>query len=97
MKIVIDRLYQLTDKSPLRALSLILALVLAGCVLWQPARFNVIAGPANGWFAILIVWSVCAGVIHGSGFRPRTAIWRLLFLPSLALLVMAAALIHAFR
>ena len=36
---VIDKLYAVTDKGPIRALSLVLALILAGCVFWDPTRF----------------------------------------------------------
>ena len=96
IKTLVDRLYSVTDKSPLRALSLILALVLAGCVFWMPARFAVQTSHLNAWHNLLVVWAVCAGVIHGTGFRPRRWGWRLCFLPLASLIVLAAALIYVF-
>ena len=42
---IIHRIYQLTDKGPLRALSLILALLVAGCVMWDRTRFSVVPPP----------------------------------------------------
>ena len=97
IKSLTDRLYLLTDKSPFRALSLIMALVLAGCVFWMPIRFTSGTGSDNVWHNLLIVWAVCAGVIHGTGFRPRRWGWRLCFLPLAAMIVLAVALVFAFR
>ena len=36
---IIATLYAVMDKRPLRALSLIMALLLAGCIFWDPSRF----------------------------------------------------------
>ncbi|MBF8076277.1 cyd operon protein YbgE, partial [Klebsiella pneumoniae] len=35
----IATLYAIMDKRPLRALSLLMALLLAGCIFWDPSRF----------------------------------------------------------
>ncbi|WP_413739227.1 cyd operon protein YbgE [Sodalis sp. RH21] len=92
-----DRLYRLTDKGPLRALSLVMALVLAGCVFWMPARFASATSSLSAWHNLLIVWAVCAGVIHGVGFHPRRWGWRLFFLPLAAMILLAIALIYSFQ
>ena len=97
IKTLTDRLYFFTDKSPLRALSLILALVLAGCVFWMPERFAIQSSHLNAWLNLLVVWAVCAGVIHGTGFRPRRWGWRLCFLPLAAMVVLAVALMYVFH
>ncbi|MGL9773319.1 MAG: cyd operon protein YbgE [Sodalis sp. (in: enterobacteria)] len=88
--------YSLTDKRPLRALSLVMALTLAGCVFWSPSRFAAQTTTLSWWQGILIVWAVCAGVLHGTGFRPRRLRWPLVFLPLPAMLVMIAALLYRF-
>ena len=62
---VIDKLYAVTDKGPIRALSLVLALVLAGCVFWDPTRFAAKTSSLEIWEGLLLIWAVCAGVIHG--------------------------------
>ncbi len=36
---IIATLYAVMDKRPLRALSLVMALLLAGCIFWDPSRF----------------------------------------------------------
>ena len=36
---IIAKLYAVMDKRPLRALSLVMALLLAGCIFWDPSRF----------------------------------------------------------
>ena len=39
MNKIIAYVYAVMDKGPLRALSLLMALVLAGCIFWDPSRF----------------------------------------------------------
>ncbi|XEG68625.1 cyd operon protein YbgE [Edwardsiella tarda] len=87
-----DKLYNLMDKGPLRALSLILALVLAGCIFWDPTRFAAKTSALEIWQGLLIMWAVCCGVVHGVGFRPQLAWWRAFFSPLPALIVLAAGL-----
>lgn len=36
---IIAKLYAVMDKRPLRALSFVMAIVLAGCMFWDPSRF----------------------------------------------------------
>ncbi|MFB4340136.1 cyd operon protein YbgE [Pantoea sp. CS_6] len=89
--------YRLMDKGPLRALSLILALWLGGCLLWDPARYATRPEGILLWQGIVLIWAVCTGVIHGSGFRPRRLRWRAFFAPLPALLVLFWALSHFYR
>ncbi len=92
----IHRLYQLTDKGPLRGLSLIAALLVAGCVLWNPARFAVVPREYSLWWGIALIWAVCTGVIHGSGFRFRKTLWQGIFNPVPAWIILAAAIVCFF-
>ncbi|KAA8999897.1 cyd operon protein YbgE [Affinibrenneria salicis] len=93
---MVDRVYALTDKRPLRALSLVLALVAAGCVLWDPSRFAARTSALALWQGLLLIWAVCSGVIHGTGFRPEHWRWRLIFAPLPALVILAAGLLYFF-
>ncbi|KOC92924.1 cyd operon protein YbgE [Winslowiella iniecta] len=90
---LIAQLYDVMDKSPLRALSLVLALLLAGCMFWEPSRFAAKTGPLSLWQGLLMMWAVCTGVIHGVGFRQRRLRWRALFspLPSQIILLLGLA------
>ncbi len=97
MHAMIVRLYAAMDKSPLRALSLILALLLAGCVFWEPARFAANTGTLTIWQGFVMMWAVCAGIIHGVGFRPRAWYWQGVFSPLPAMLVLAFGLVFFFR
>lgn len=90
---IIATLYRVMDKRPLRALSLVMALVLAGCVFWDPARFAARTSTLEIWHGFLIMWAVCAGVIHGVGFRPKAPLWQGIFCPLVADLVLFAGLI----
>jgi len=40
-----DKLYAITDKGLIRAISLALALILAGCIFWWSARFAAKTSP----------------------------------------------------
>ena len=93
---IIAKLYAVMDKRPLRALSLIMALVLAGCIFWDPSKFAAKTSELHIWQGFLLMWAVCAGVIHGVGFRPRSIIWQGVFCPLIALVVLFAGLIFFF-
>lgn len=94
---IIHRLYQLMDKGPLRALSLALALLLAGCMFWDPSRFAANQSSLSVWQGFLMMWAVCTGVIHGVGFRPRRLRWQAFFTPLPALCILIAGLAYFFR
>lgn len=96
MSKIIAQLYALMDKGPLRALSLVMALVLAGCMFWDPSRFAAKTSDLTVWHGLLLMWAVCAGVIHGVGFRPRAIHWQALFCPLLADIVLIAGLAFFF-
>ena len=66
----IATLYAIMDKRPLRALSLLMALLLAGCIFWDPSRFAAKTSELEIWHGFLLMWAVCSGVIHGVGFSP---------------------------
>ncbi|MRS19120.1 cyd operon protein YbgE [Enterobacteriaceae bacterium RIT692] len=92
MRTLIRTLYRLMDKGPFRALSLILALWLAGCVIWQPSRFAARTSDLAIWHGLLLIWAVCTGVIHGTGFSPQQTRWQALFSPLPALLILLAGI-----
>lgn len=92
----ITRLYQWMDKSPLRALSLLMALLLAGCMFWDPKRFAANSSSLEIWQGLLMMWAVCTGVIHGVGFRPRRLRWQAFFSPLPAWIVLILGLAFFF-
>lgn len=92
----IAHLYQLMDKGPLRVLSLVAALLLAGCMFWDPSRFAANSSQLAVWQGLVMMWAVCSGVIHGVGFRPRRLRWQGFFSPLPALLVLLAGLAFFF-
>ncbi|WP_312984229.1 cyd operon protein YbgE [Atlantibacter sp.] len=96
MSKIIAQLYAVMDKGPLRALSLVMALVLAGCMFWDPSRFAAKTSDLTVWHGLLLMWAVCAGMIHGVGFRPRAVHWQALFCPLLADIVLIAGLAFFF-
>ncbi|BCU56402.1 cyd operon protein YbgE [Enterobacter kobei] len=96
MNAIIAKLYAVMDKGPLRALSLVMALLLAGCVFWDPARFAAKTSDYEIWQGFLMMWAVCSGVIHGVGFRPAALHWQGIFCPLIADIVLAAALFYFF-
>ncbi|WP_313448561.1 cyd operon protein YbgE [Pseudescherichia sp.] len=93
---LIAKLYAVMDKGPLRALSLVMALVLAGCMFWDPSRFAAKTSDLTVWHGPLLMWAVCAGVIHGVGFRPKAVHWQGIFCPLIADIVLAAGLFFFF-
>ena len=97
MSSLVDKLYQLMDKSPLRALSLLMALLMAGCVIWDPTRFAARTSTLEIWQGLLLIWAVCTGVIYGVGFRQQRVLWRVIFMPLPAFVILLAGLFFFFR
>lgn len=96
MKSIIAKLYAVMDKGPLRALSLVMALLLAGMIFWDPTRFAAKTSEFEIWHGFVLMWAICAGVIHGVGFRPRKLLWQTFFSPLLADIVLIAILVMLF-
>jgi len=94
MREPIRMLCDLMDRAPLRALSLLLALVTAGAVMWDPAHIGSQAGSLPALQGLVLIWAVCTGVIHGVGFWPQKSRWQALFTPLPAMLVLCLALYH---
>lgn len=90
------RLYRMMDKGPLRALSLLMALLLAGCMFWDPSRFAANSSSLAIWQGLLMMWAVCTGVIYGVGFRPQRRLWQALFSPLPAWCVLITGLLFFF-
>ena len=84
------------DERQLRALSLSMSLVLAGCIFWDPSKFAAMTSELAVWRGFLLMWAVCAGVIHGVGFRPRSLVWQGVFCPLIAMVVLLTGLIFFF-
>jgi len=89
-------LYQFMDKGLLRALSLVAALLLAGCMIWDPTQFAASSSKLAIWQGLLLMWAVCSGVIHGVGFRPHRLLWQGIFSPLPALLILLTGLAFFF-
>ena len=53
----IATLYAIMDKRPLRALSLLMALLLAGCIFWDPSRFAAKTSELEIWHGFLLRYS----------------------------------------
>ena len=96
MNNIIAKLYAVMDKRPLRALSFVTALLLAGCIFWDPSRFAAKTSELEIWHGLLLMWAVCAGVIHGVGFRLQAVYWQGFFCPLIADVVLLIGLIFFF-
>lgn len=92
MAALVAWLYAIMNKRLLRALSLILALLLAGCMFWDPSRFAAKTSPLSIWQGLLLMWAVCSGVIHGVGFNVRRLRWQALFSPLPAQIILLLGL-----
>lgn len=79
----------------MRALSLVMALVLAGCI-FGILTLRSKTSELEIWHGLLLMWAVCAGIIHGVGFRPRAVHWQGIFCPLIADIVLVVGLIFFF-
>ena len=93
---MLDKSYQLLDKGPIRVLVLLMALGLALSVIWDPSRFAANTSSLQIWQGLLMIWAVCSGAIFGLAFRPKRAIWKILFHPLPAVVILGYGLYHFF-
>ncbi|MDD9339932.1 cyd operon protein YbgE [Providencia heimbachae] len=93
---LVDKTYQLLDKGPVRALILILALVTAGTVIWDPTLFAANTSSFQIWQGLLLIWATCSAMIFGVGFKPNKVIWRAIFHPLPAGIILIWGLIRVF-
>lgn len=68
-----------TVASPIRPLSLVvaLAIMLGGSV--YPFMFAGQGGAVDHGFASAVFWAMSAGLVNGVGFMPQFVVWRWLF------------------
>lgn len=69
---------------PARLLSYLSAILITGYLFSFPAAIATSANDVNHLLLTLLLLGTSAGFIHGSGFVPRTLIFRLLFSPLFA-------------
>lgn len=64
-----------------RLISLLLAIALSALVLIFPRAIAVSISDVNHSLLSLLLWGTAVGFVHGVGFVPRMAIWRIAFNP----------------
>lgn len=74
---MLDKLFRFTDKSPMRALALILALVSAFSLIWSPEA-TARSSQLYLWQAVIFLWAVISALVHGVGFK-LSGVWRWVF------------------
>jgi predicted membrane protein len=76
-----------------RLVSLLGASALALIIMIYPVALSQDgAAPSHGLLA-LVMLGISAGFVHGVGFMPKTVLWRWLFHPALAWLLMTTGLV----
>lgn len=78
-------------------LSMLLATPLALLLLIHPAAMLDGAGGYDHSRLMLVMWGISAGFIHGVGFVPQHWLWRLLFHPAAAWLLMGLGYLILWR
>lgn len=78
---MLDRLYNLTSKGLLQALSFILASLLFVLILLNSVDFAYQFGGRVPYLAIICFYGMAILFIHGIGFNIKSKVWQLIFLP----------------
>ncbi|HDL5436396.1 TPA: cyd operon protein YbgE, partial [Mannheimia haemolytica] len=84
---MIHKLYNLTAKGLLKALSFILAAVLFATIWVNSTAFALSFGGKTPYLAMLVFYGMAILWVHGIGFEIRAAIWKVIFLPLLGYLI----------
>ncbi|MDD1782521.1 cyd operon protein YbgE [Enterovibrio sp. ZSDZ35] len=93
---LLDGLHDRLHKRVLMLLSLVLALVCGGLVMWDPQAFAAKLGGFTVANGLPLIWATCTGLIHGMAFKPRRWFWQLVFFPPFSWVIMTAMLVQAF-
>ena len=80
-----DALWRIPYPNPFwsRLISLSLAIALSALILIFPRAIAVSISDVNHSLLSLLLWGIAVGFVHGVGFVPRMAIWRIVFNPFL--------------
>ena len=91
---MINSLYQLSNKGSLRTLSFILALFLTAAFFLNLNQFSTALRTAHPAWILTIFWGLINLWIHGIGFEIRRAIWQLVFLPFIGYFTTTIAIVQ---
>lgn len=90
---MIDKLYNLTNKGLLKALSFILASAMFALILLKAQAFANIFGGKVPYLAVLAFYGMAILWIHGIGFEIRTRLWRTVFLPLIGYIIIIPSIL----
>lgn len=71
-----------------RLLSLALAVGLSALIFLEPQAIAALDAKPRAMLLTVSLWGIAAGFVHGTGFIPRLAFWRVCFHPATAWLLM---------
>ncbi|MGF1724090.1 cyd operon protein YbgE [Photobacterium nomapromontoriensis] len=84
----VKRVHLWLDHSLLRIIAIVLSMVTAGLVMWDPTHFALAIGGFGPVVSPVLIWATCATMVYGVGFVPQRWYWQVLFTPYLSLLVL---------
>lgn len=85
----IAEIHRPVERALYRALSILMVVMHAGLLLWEPTQYAQEIGGFNTAIGPLMIWALCSGVIFGVGFTPINWYWRILFSPYVPLVVLS--------
>jgi len=89
LNLKVEQLHTPMDKWLLRIGVIVLAFAHVGLFMWEPQSYADRIGGFSPILGVLFVWSLCAAMVYGIGFKPRYWLWQLVFSPYLTLSVLA--------
>lgn len=93
---MIHSLYQLINKGSFRTLSFILSLGLTSVFFFNIDNFSTLLRNDSPWWILMIFWGLITVWIHGIGFEIKSAIWKLIFLPYIAYIIILMSAVEHF-
>ncbi|MBR0572807.1 MULTISPECIES: cyd operon protein YbgE [Pasteurellaceae] len=90
---MVDKLYNLTSKGFLKALSFVFASLLFGLILFNSTTFSQQFGGKIPYLAILVFYGMTILWIHGIGFEIKSKIWKIVFLPLTGYVIVLSAIV----
>lgn len=85
----VKQAHQPLNFSVLRMVGLLMSIVTAALVVWEPTLFAQAIGGFGPVISPALIWATCAAMVYGVGFVPTRWYWQLFFTPYAALPILA--------
>ncbi|SHO58843.1 cyd operon YbgE family protein [Vibrio quintilis] len=84
----LEKWHRPLDKLVFRLMIMGLGFFHVSLLMWNPHTYADSVGGFNLTVTVFLIWSVCASMVFGVGFKPESVIWKVIFSPYISGLIL---------